>query len=841
MINELRKDGFNPPPENSANILDFERASDERTRKILESTQIVITEEEFCHAKRWLALAYITGGEHFFDRDGKGLNNHKIVYQKQEILPSSEITISGSDIKDKIDSVVPYITSQHVRNLYKRLAEKRPKYFFGESDITEDKRTFKQDDPKHSVDIENYISYAEMDFCSSLMQVSGDVNFVNDGNRINMGMAMSHDRFEREGRIAGLVGARFEIKDAMESTNLKNGIFYRLRQAHGIHAGSALNDFGKYSMVSSEFTLGHKAIWDEFYKDQQGISEAQDEELNEERLIQRLYISYKKFFADAIADVKKTNKKAHIRVVGIGDGVWAGPELETVQKAIGKAVAKILKEDLKDPDKDFIDTIEFCSFGNGRYLEGFNADSGNLHIKDIKITSNNKAPFSDKIPQSSDNKKLYVCFAWDSGSYVGNEYWLAPPHHFQMSGDPAAAACSSIPISMNPKLNPQFLDKVKVVKSRGCEIVDLSDSSLNKDGKFFKVPELKGASAPSKESGAKETGVSLEVKTRIAKNKATLQQIYGHGRVFQIEQSEEFFVTFLSREDANSHSQELFSRQDGYKIQNLQSQAKHICFQYRNSSNIVNNHDHDKTDADVECFGIIFTNDNIDKIRKKKEDDDKRAIEKKDKINKNLAILKDKALKHFHFLNGEDVVDYYVVVAEVKDVSQIQELKKSTEERLQNFPIKGSEGSSKVLVPLDMKNQIIYGPNDRYDYDSHNITKFAIILTEANISELSNMQEEQIKMLIEEKNDITKPVGEENPSSKAPQNNNLEYAGLVIGGLTGVATVTVCATALGVGIVSTPVIVTALGVGLVGAGIGFALAKPIAESLTKSKESENFK
>lgn len=160
---------------------------------------------------------------------------------------------------------------------------------------------------------------------------------------------------------------------------------------------------------------------------------------------------------------------------------------------------------------------------------------------------------------------------------------------------------------------------------------------------------------------------------------------------------------------------------------------------------------------------------------------------------------------------------------------------------MQNFPIKGSEGNSKVLVPLDMQNQIIYDPNDRYDYDSLKITKFAIILTEANISELSKMQEEQIKMLIEEKNDITKPVGEENPSSKAPQNNNLEYAGLVIGGLTGVATVAVCATALGVGIVSTPVIATALGVGLVGAGIGYAVARPIAESFANPKKSENFK
>ena len=70
-----------------ANIKDFLKADQVRQEAILDSTQILITEEEFYHAKRWLALAYITGGEHFLDENG-GEINHKMVYQQQAILPA---------------------------------------------------------------------------------------------------------------------------------------------------------------------------------------------------------------------------------------------------------------------------------------------------------------------------------------------------------------------------------------------------------------------------------------------------------------------------------------------------------------------------------------------------------------------------------------------------------------------------------------------------------------------------------------------------------------------------------------------------------------------------------
>jgi hypothetical protein len=371
----FKNNGFDEAKEvqKDANITDFLEANQVRQKAILDSTQILITEEEFYHAKRWLALAYITGGEHFLDENG-GEINHKMVYQQQEILPADGIIISGANIKEKMDSVIPSITVDHVKNLYKRLVEKRPKYFYTAEDTTPKERSHDEKKSNDTVKLNDYISYAEMDFCSSLLQVSGDVNFVNDGNRYNEGLRGVDDEYEKKGRIAALVGARFEIKDGLESTNLMAGVSERLSQGHSssLDAKQRAN-FGRIQSVNKEFVEGHKEIWDEFYKNQNLTPDGSG--LLNDRLQQRLYISYKKFFADAIADAKKNNTIAHIRVVGLGDGFWSGGNIIQVGMAIGKAVAKILQE-LKTEDKKHIDTIEFCDYGNRNYINGFNAADG---------------------------------------------------------------------------------------------------------------------------------------------------------------------------------------------------------------------------------------------------------------------------------------------------------------------------------------------------------------------------------------------------------------------------------------------------------------------------------
>lgn len=905
-----------------ANITDFLEADQVRQKAILDSTQIVITEEEFYHAKRWLALAYITGGEHFLDEQNREIN-HKGVYQEQGILPADGIQISGVNIKEKMDSVIPSITPENVKNLYKRLVEKRPKYFYTAEDTTTKERSHDEKKSNDTVKLNDYISYAEMDFCSSLLQVSGDVNFVNDGNRYNKGLRGVDDEYEKKGRIAALVGARFEIKDAMESTNLIFGTSQRLEAEHSTALVGIANqraNFGRIQSVNKEFVEGHKEIWDEFYKNQNLTADSSG--LLNDRLQQRLYISYKKFFADAIADAKKNQIKAHIRVVGLGDGFWSGANGEKVGEAIGKAVAKILQE-LNDENKNHIDTVEFCDFGNENYIKGFKDVSKDVSKIKVKVENNKKAPFSSKIRKAlamagsllglGKEPKLYVCFAWDSASYVGNEYWNSPPHCFGLSGDPAAAACSSIPISMNPKLNSQFLDKIKVVKSESCEIVDISDPGLDKDATFYKSPQAPIAVASGGGGGVEDSAPTPTpapapapaLTPVVQENLRILQGIYGNANVVPIAREENFFIRFKTQAEAEAHSKELSERKEEFKIVGSRGN-KYVNFQYEDGGKIHTIAIEGKNESDKQFFGIILTPENVKAIQGKQKADIKIINEKKRKKEEAMRFLESKNLKFQAQLNHEGNFEYFVIVGEVGEGVVSTSLKKQLDGKMGTFSIKGRSGDNKALVPLNADGKIIYDANRKYDYNSEDIKKFAIILTQENVEALKKLGDDQLSLLrIEAPAPApvpapapapppaparspaappatpapAQPPADPPPPTAAPPppapaarpsatpappwvasapaaapasapaaappppalSNPIQeeilrqkILGGVVGGFVGVGGVLLCASALGVGIVSAPVIGTAIVVGVIGAGIGGALAKPIAQNFNSS-------
>ena len=73
-------------------------------------------------------------------------------------------------------------------------------------------------------------------------------------------------------------------------------------------------------------------------------------------------------------------------------------------------------------------------------------------FKGINILFSRRNPFDPISNTGHDDKSPLVVamFAWDGNSYVGNEYWQG---HLSASGDPAAAACSTIPELMNPDIN----------------------------------------------------------------------------------------------------------------------------------------------------------------------------------------------------------------------------------------------------------------------------------------------------------------------------------------------------------------------------------------------------
>ncbi len=454
----------------------FYRLSEADQEKLKDSVSIQITEEELVHAKQFLALVAVTGGQTIDEK------SQRDVYVEQGILPENSPAVQSalkkSTLRERVEDFSKLITVDNIKNLYKRLIEKRPLMFMGSSDGVLERPGF----PKKE-DLSEYICYSEMEL-SAMLGVSGETFFINDGNRGNKGKPGAHGSYEERGRISALVGARMEIDDGMEAAHLIPG------QLASLVAKGKGKSIGRIEGVSHDFINGYQMLYNEGLYGGLSGSESSNGRLCDDRLVRRLEISYKKLFADAIKSLSFDNK-AYIRVVGLGDGVWSGGNGDQVSHAIGKAVRNIF-DSLEPDQKAKIAAIEFSQYGHENYFAGFKGadhflDSGQ-EIQGVAIVSGKGAQFSNKLPPRFEGANLCVDFAWDGGSYVGNEYWH---NMLSASGDPAAVCCSAIGVTMNPVLNERFLGRVEVV-TKNCDTIELSDA-------LFKEPEVKleGPGKPS--------------------------------------------------------------------------------------------------------------------------------------------------------------------------------------------------------------------------------------------------------------------------------------------------------------------------------------------------------
>lgn len=311
-----------------------------------------------------------------------------------------------------------------------RLIEKRPLTFMASHDFTRlrngetihngsqewDRNGTGAQSQNKYITLDEYLSYDEI-MLSSLLGVSGHSFFINDGGRFNKGTPGQAGTFEERGVIMGLVGARFEREEHMDSTFMLQG---------------HMHQDPRLTAVFEDFFGGRKKSGVDFDGDMYA---------------RRMRITVDLLLLEANDRAKDAGQKAYTYVVGLGLGVWQYHD-DQAELYIDTFTAALSSLSLPH-----ISTLEFA------WISVEKARKARVTAAAEKQGIN--AIFSMRNPAAKldTNELLVLSYAWDGNSFPGNEYWSGS---LTGSGDPAAACMSTIPELHNPLVNP-FTERIKVL------------------------------------------------------------------------------------------------------------------------------------------------------------------------------------------------------------------------------------------------------------------------------------------------------------------------------------------------------------------------------------------
>lgn len=320
-----------------------------------------------------------------------------------------------------------------------RLISKRPLVFMGSADLTVlrngedignsarawDRVGTTQETLNDHLRLEDYLSYDEM-MLSALLGVSGPSYFVNKGDRYNAAVPGQSGTFEERGVIIGLVGARFERPDHMESTYILPPV------------------------AKSRMHPDLLRIWQEFL----GIGPTTPgTTFNSLAYQARIRISAEMLLFEAQRRALVVGKKAYVYVVGLGLGVWQ------ITNEQSRLYVEVFTEAIKDHGARLAElgTVEFAWLDTTFAERQKMRDTAQAHGIDVVFSKRNPA---SKLKAEKADQLLVLSYAWDSNSFPGNEYWI---HSLVASGDPAAACMSTIAELHNPVINPGFLKRLELL------------------------------------------------------------------------------------------------------------------------------------------------------------------------------------------------------------------------------------------------------------------------------------------------------------------------------------------------------------------------------------------
>src|SRR5277367_2006731 len=344
------------------------------------------------------------------------------------------------------------------RELIQRLILKRPLSFMGENDDTVGRDgqyvasafskwplvgTVLEQAPLR---LQDYLSYDEIAI-AALIGVSSPTHFINSGSRYNKAKAEPGGGHTERGIYVGLVGARFEVADQMESRFLiSNSKFCSAERGYGYHNPPASHDQALLQ------------IWAKFYglKDPHtGLfgfpvaGEFSHPILEAHRYSSRIGLTLEAFLLEAEDRGREAGRKVHAFVVGLGLGVWQYNKEQSIL-FVDTLVSTIMHMSFSHLQTVEVSWVVDKYKGSNRLVV---PTQGGEHNVTILFTR------GDPAAKRADDRLLVACYAWDGNAFPGNEFWRGS---LSGSGDPAAVCCSTIGELQNPYVNP-FYHSIYVV------------------------------------------------------------------------------------------------------------------------------------------------------------------------------------------------------------------------------------------------------------------------------------------------------------------------------------------------------------------------------------------
>lgn len=408
----------------------------------------------------------------------------KVVKQILKFLQYKQIY--GTNVEKEL------YTNMSLPEFCDRLVSKRPIYFLQSADHWllrsgiggaahwESIGTEEQFTP---LNLTEYMSYDEILF-GALTSVSSFNHFINNGNRNNCGkMNENKDSYTNTGVYVGCVGARFEKEGFME------------RQFMGITDTQNIEEKGYGTRNNEWFNL-----WADFYGVDNFLTHESAQNLIGDRVAkhknenhdilldvsvykERIRISCETFLLDANLRGQEEDRDVYVVGIGLGIGAWA-----MMKDKQTKIFMEIYKEVIQSHILDHIKTIRLSWLGE-EHNQKWNGNETDIIFpndvmldragNEIKIEINRREPF-----EKVEGEPLVIAmYAWDGNSFPGNEYWKGM---VTASGDPAAAACSTISQLQNPMINTRYCNGANTIvlcpkEDGSCVAVPISEYQIEEN------------------------------------------------------------------------------------------------------------------------------------------------------------------------------------------------------------------------------------------------------------------------------------------------------------------------------------------------------------------------